>query len=569
MKEGKLLTDKEEEWLDSEGNLIDGVLLMDKICLLPSPSGTKVLALKSTEIKTFLQILEFCFQLAATEEKKASENKRVKNIQAPKNRPNNVDKSKKPASKAADKPVRPKPVHAKPATKAEESKKQKQKEETSTTSKISNASHAEKVKVLDWHHKNRKNQLKTAVHFADIYPHWKIKQPLISKWLKDEESIQSKDISKSNPSSKQIRSEKWKDFARLARIPLDKWLTLSSGWLDSFKARHQIRAYRRHGKAAGVDIDSVESEVKRVNDLTSKFELKNIFNMDETGLFFSMPPDTGLAFTRAHGQKESSAFHWKSTTTTLFPEEDASDYNYQYAFNAKAWMMGDILQNWLRTWNAKLREEKRHILLLLDNFSGHQVPEDGMSNIQVEFFSPNLTSHVQPLDVGIIKYFQEIPVKELFQINQLTAMKMAKKAWESVSESTIQNCWGKTGITQQNLEGCAEKVKKTIGEAKLLLEIQLNTLEAIGAVLPVNRMSIKNLLDPEDQNKPEELPVVCLTKKKMVAIISEALSYLHNNDNPDANELSTLLKKYQQNILTEIHFHGRQANIVDYFKAAQ
>ncbi|KAH9449552.1 hypothetical protein KEM48_006677 [Puccinia striiformis f. sp. tritici PST-130] len=205
MKEGKSLTDEEEEWLDSEGNLIDGVLLMDKICSLPFPSGTKVLALKSTEIKTFLQILEFCFQLAATEEKKASENKRVKDIQAPKNRPNNVDKSKKPASKAADKPVRPKPVHAKPATKAEESKKQKQKEETSTTSKISNASNAEKVKVLDWHHKNRKNQSKTAVHFADIYPHWKIKQPLISKWLKDEESIQSKDIQKSNPSSKQIQ----------------------------------------------------------------------------------------------------------------------------------------------------------------------------------------------------------------------------------------------------------------------------------------------------------------------------------------------------------------------------
>ncbi|KAH9449553.1 hypothetical protein Pst134EB_020376 [Puccinia striiformis f. sp. tritici] len=105
-------------------------------------------------------------------------------------------------------------------------------------------------------------------------------------------------------------------------------------------------------------------------------------------------------------------------------------------------------------------------------------------------------------------------------------------------------------------------------------------------------MSIKNLLDPEgenkvciviltneeifesikedddrsdndtDQNEPEELPVVRLSKKKMVAIILEALSYLHEEDNPDANKLSTLLEKYQQNILTEIHFHGRQANIV-------
>ncbi|POW05320.1 hypothetical protein PSTT_09806, partial [Puccinia striiformis] len=51
-------------------------------------------------------------------------------------------------------------------------------------SQISNTSCAEKVQVLDWHHKKRNNQTKTSAHFQKIFPLLKIKQPLLSKWLK-------------------------------------------------------------------------------------------------------------------------------------------------------------------------------------------------------------------------------------------------------------------------------------------------------------------------------------------------------------------------------------------------
>ncbi|PBK95104.1 hypothetical protein ARMGADRAFT_904611, partial [Armillaria gallica] len=43
------------------------------------------------------------------------------------------------------------------------------------------------IKVLDWYHQNGKNQSKTAKHFAAIYPNLKIKQPLVSAWIKDEQ----------------------------------------------------------------------------------------------------------------------------------------------------------------------------------------------------------------------------------------------------------------------------------------------------------------------------------------------------------------------------------------------
>jgi len=89
------------------------------------------------------------------------------------------------------------------------------------------------------------------------------------------------------PLSGEILKEKWRDFARLDGIPSDDWLKLSSGWLESFKNRHQLWAFRKHGEAASVDLTVVASEIERIQDITKNYDLKDIFNMDETGLFYS------------------------------------------------------------------------------------------------------------------------------------------------------------------------------------------------------------------------------------------------------------------------------------------
>ena len=221
-------------------------------------------------------------------------------------------------------------------------------------------------------------------------------------------------------------------------------------------------------------------------------------------------------------------------------------------------MTSVIFQRWLKSWNSKLKEESRNVLLLLDNFKGHSLPKGGVSNIQVELFAPNLTSHAQPLDAGIIKCFksyyqkktilrlinlfteelekkERTPMKDMFKVNQLVAMRISKKAWDSLSTSTIANCWGATKIIKSPSKNCEEVVwvvllicfliplgsfllcrrsdwphsnfymhyiirNKTIINSEAALEAQLNTLEKIGAVLPCNRMSIHYLLNPDGEN---------------------------------------------------------------------
>jgi hypothetical protein len=52
--------------------------------------------------------------------------------------------------------------------------------------KKKNATLAQQIEILNWHHINGKNQSATAKHFDPIHPHLWIKQPLVLSWLKFE-----------------------------------------------------------------------------------------------------------------------------------------------------------------------------------------------------------------------------------------------------------------------------------------------------------------------------------------------------------------------------------------------
>lgn len=81
--------------------------------------------------------------------------------------------------------------------------------------------------------------------------------------------------------------EKWKEFARLFKILSSEWLKLSNGWLARFKQRTGLRGSVRHGEGAAADPQTIANEVSWGKVIASEFRLKDIFNMDETGLFYA------------------------------------------------------------------------------------------------------------------------------------------------------------------------------------------------------------------------------------------------------------------------------------------
>ena len=62
----------------------------------------------------------------------------------------------------------------------------------------------------------------------------------------------------------------------------------SNGWLESFKARHNIRCAALSGEAADVDPTVVDHWEKRLETILEGYEMEDIYNADKLAYFSSV-----------------------------------------------------------------------------------------------------------------------------------------------------------------------------------------------------------------------------------------------------------------------------------------
>ena len=84
----------------------------------------------------------------------------------------------------------------------------------------------------------------------------------------------------------------WQRIPALAETAEPKW---STGWLEGFKSRNNIRKRKQHGEAASVNMEGAEDRMIELRAIVAPYPPKDVFNMDETGLFWKAIPDTILA----------------------------------------------------------------------------------------------------------------------------------------------------------------------------------------------------------------------------------------------------------------------------------
>ncbi|KIJ04375.1 hypothetical protein PAXINDRAFT_122841 [Paxillus involutus ATCC 200175] len=272
--------------------------------------------------------------------------------------------------------------------------------------------------------------------------------------------------------------EKRRRFEDEFGVPEEKRLT-GDGWIAPFCRAYKIKEYRRHGEAGSVDTDAVAIERARVQKILATFPPKDRFNFDETSLFALAPPDRGLATKQMSGKKKEKfritlglaanadgseklplIYIGKSKKPRCFGNKTPQSCGFYYRNNKKAWMTAELFEEWIKMLDLKMGAAKRFICLYVDNFSGHSIAYNPR-HIQLEFFEPNLTSFVQPLDAGVIRCFKalyrrafcrraidldEAGERNIYKINLREAMLMAKEAWDAVDSTTIQHCWNHCGI---------------------------------------------------------------------------------------------------------------------------
>lgn len=284
-----------------------------------------------------------------------------------------------------------------------------------------------------------------------------------------------------------LLQEKANFFAQELKIPN---FNCSMSWINRFKARHNIVAGKIAGESLSVQQSDVSDWLERVwPNLRAKFRDEDIFNADETGLFYRLTPDKTLKFKgeKCTGGKLSKEritvmvaanmsgtvkkkllVIGKSQNPRCFKNERHLPVDYES--NRKAWMTSDIFTKWIRAWDRELTKKNKKILLLVDNCPAHPHIAD-LRSVTLVFLPPNTTSVLQPMDQGIIRalksHFRKNLVLKIIQcldgggasiaqypkINVLDAILMIHDAWIKLTQRTISNCYKHAGFVRSN-EDC-------------------------------------------------------------------------------------------------------------------
>lgn len=96
----------------------------------------------------------------------------------------------------------------------------------------------------------------------------------------------------------------WQKLQQYAGQEVPRFLT---GWLDGFKARHNIKKYRQHRKEGAIDLVVVEEELQKIREAVNPYTNEDVYNMDESALFWKMTPDGTLGTEQSAGGKHEKA----------------------------------------------------------------------------------------------------------------------------------------------------------------------------------------------------------------------------------------------------------------------
>ena len=176
-----------------------------------------------------------------------------------------------------------------------------------------------------------------------------------------------------------------------------------------------------------------------------------------------------------------------------------------------------------------MKQKNCHICLLVNNAPSHIFDEKILSNVEVVFLEPNMTSRVQPLDAGIIRawkaHYRRLYIRralerdgdgelDIWKIDQLEGMHLAEEAWRYISAETIKNCWAHTEIiSPRGPDGrpllspgpVADQLHATDPAAKAIEKLREATSKLnIRCIAEKDRMSLKEIIEVPGEEVTEQ-----------------------------------------------------------------
>jgi len=104
------------------------------------------------------------------------------------------------------------------------------------------------------------------------------------------------------PLTDMILQQKGLEFAKTLNI--EDHLKCANGWVYRFKLRNGLQRVNFSGEANSAPLETLLEERLRLRALLAKYNEENIYNADETGLFFRMEPNQTLSTGKISGRKK-------------------------------------------------------------------------------------------------------------------------------------------------------------------------------------------------------------------------------------------------------------------------
>lgn len=154
-------------------------------------------------------------------------------------------------------------------------------------------------------------------------------------------------------------------------------------WLETIKYNYKMRNLRVNGERSSVPLDwknQLQGIIRCVN--LFNFPAKDVFNFDETGLFYRAQPRYTLAakgddgagrkddktrvtlgvLVNGDGSEKSVMIIGKAKTPHGTSAQFWSDLGIDYYSQGKAWMNSTIFQDFLSRWDSELKKEGRSVV---------------------------------------------------------------------------------------------------------------------------------------------------------------------------------------------------------------
>ena len=149
----------------------------------------------------------------------------------------------------------------------------------------------------------------------------------------------------------------------------------SEGWLGGFKKRHGLRQFKKQGESESApSAESIKRDRLALQQFLAPYNPEDIWNGDETGLFWKMEPSRVLARNSLSGHKKEKSrvtifcatnatgsekmtltFIHKYKTPRVMKNINYKNLPVYYFWNKKAWMQVSIFNEVLLKLNEIMR----------------------------------------------------------------------------------------------------------------------------------------------------------------------------------------------------------------------